>query len=105
MRPDERQSIGDARAPRNAARRGGSEGFRPAELLLFFLATLAVMIFCVCAGSVRLPVGETLKTIWNAALCKSLPDSTNVSIILHVRLPRVLCVALTGAALDEALSA
>lgn len=73
------------------------------QYLLAGLITLAVMCLCVCVGSVNVPLGETIRVIWNAL--KSLftgagiPDSTYSSIILSVRLPRVLCVALTGAAL------
>lgn len=100
MRLNAKQINGGMRIPHGAARTGGSESFRPAEIALFLFVTLAVMVFCVCAGSVRLPVGGTLRTIWDAALGKPLPDSPSVPIILNVRLPRVFCVALTGAALS-----
>lgn len=79
---------------------GKREGFRAGELLLFALITLAAMALCVCVGSVSLPLKETLTVIWNAVWRLPMPDGISVPIILSVRLPRVLCVALTGAALS-----
>ena len=76
------------------------EGFRAGELVLFSLATLATMALCVCVGSVSLPLKETLTVIWNAIFGLPMPNGISVPIILSVRLPRVLCVALTGAALS-----
>lgn len=67
---------------------------------LFTLALLAVMLLCICVGSVSIPLGNTIKTIWNA-LCGIETDvGTSKNIILNVRLPRVLNVALVGAALS-----
>lgn len=81
-------------------RRGKREGFRAIELLLFSLVTLCVMAVCICIGSVSLPLRETVTVIWNAVFALPMPDGISVPIILSVRLPRVLCVALTGAALS-----
>ena len=77
-----------------------TEGFRASEISLFLLATAATVFLCVCVGSVNLPLGETLGVIWNAILRLPQPESMSVPIILFVRLPRVLCVALSGAALS-----
>ncbi|MCE5187969.1 MAG: iron ABC transporter permease [Eubacteriales bacterium] len=79
---------------------GRREGFRAGELVLFSLATLATMALCVCVGSVSLPLKETLTVIWNTIVGLPVPQGISVPIILSVRLPRVLCVALTGAALS-----
>ncbi len=81
------------------------EGFRPAEYLLFALATAAVALLCVCAGSVSIPLGETAGIIWDKleSLLTGAPlpaSGVAASIILPVRLPRVLCVALVGSALS-----
>ena len=76
------------------------EGFRAGELLFFALAALFTALVCVSAGSVNVPLKETFGVIWNAIFSLQQPDSTSVPIILSVRLPRVLCVALTGAALS-----
>ena len=79
---------------------GKREGFRLYELILFSLVTLAVAALCVCVGSVSLPLKETLTVIWNAIFNLPMPEGISVPIILSVRLPRVLCVALTGGALS-----
>ncbi len=77
-----------------------TEGFRTSEIGLFSLATAATVFLCVCVGSVNLPFGETLGVIWRAIWSLPQPESMSVPIILSVRLPRVLCVALSGAALS-----
>jgi iron complex transport system permease protein len=61
---------------------------------------LVTLIFCVCAGSVSVPVKETVSLIWRAILGAELPQSTAKAIILNVRLPRVICVGFVGASLS-----
>ena len=73
--------------------------FRWWEGLLCLLLTLAVMLLCVCVGSVALPLRETLRILL-AALRGEATSGTAASILLRVRLPRVLAVALTGASLS-----
>ena len=90
---------GELPSSARAVQCGKREGFRAGELLLFSLVTLAVMALCVCIGSVSLPLKETVLVIWNAIWGLPMPSGISVPIILSVRLPRVLCVALTGAAL------
>ncbi|MDO4739724.1 MAG: iron ABC transporter permease [Eubacteriales bacterium] len=77
-----------------------NEGFGAAQLALFGLITACTMLLCVCVGSVSLPVGDTLRVLASAALGQTPPEGMQASIILHVRLPRVLAVALTGASLS-----
>lgn len=69
--------------------------------LLFLALTLGVMLVCVCLGSVRIPLGETASLIWQG-LRGEVPATARASIILKVRVPRVLCAALCGAALSIA---
>jgi iron complex transport system permease protein len=76
------------------------EGFRASEMAFFALAAFFTAVVCVSAGSVGIPLQETFGIIWNAAFGLPQPDTMGVPIILSVRLPRVLCVALTGAALS-----
>lgn len=57
---------------------------------------LMTMLLCVCAGSVPLSPGETLQILWRG-LTGTEAGGSGEAIILRVRLPRVLCVALTGA--------
>lgn len=80
--------------------KGHPEGFRLFEYLLFGAATLAALILCISVGSVNIPVGDTVTVIWNAIWKLPMPEGISDSIILSVRIPRVLCVALSGAALS-----
>ena len=80
--------------------------FRLWQYLLFAAATAGVFCLCVCAGSVSIPLKETLSVIGAAIRARLLgwppPEGLAASILLSVRLPRVLCVAMTGAALSLA---
>lgn len=67
---------------------------------LLALLTLGIMLLCVCVGSVSIPLADTLRVLLSALRGDALPASTMSSIILSVRLPRVLCVALEGASLS-----
>ena len=60
---------------------------------------LMTMLLCVCAGSVPLSPGETLQILWRG-LTGTEAGGSGEAIILRVQLPRVLCVALTGASLS-----
>lgn len=77
-----------------------SEGFQLWEYLLFTIITVFVMLLCVCIGSVNLPFRETVDVLWRAFCGAPQEGGMASSIILPVRLPRVLCVALVGAALS-----
>ena len=102
MKKHEKQPRETGELPPTARKTQGGkrEGFRAGELLLFSLVTMCVLVLCVCVGSVSLPLKETLTVIWNAIWGLPMPDGISVPIILSVRLPRVICVALTGAALS-----
>ena len=73
--------------------------FRTFEYVLFLLVTLAVMCLCICVGSVSIPLRDTVTVLWNGLLGRAQSGAT-ASIILSSRLPRVLCVALSGGALS-----
>ena len=77
-----------------------SEHFSPAVYGLFLLALAAAMLLCICAGSVAIPLGDTLTVLWNTLRGQPMPAGVASAIILSVRLPRVLCVALVGASLS-----
>ena len=76
------------------------EGFRTSDYVLFGLALLLVTMLCVCAGSVSLPVSDTLDAVAAAIRGLPAPDTMAGRVVVSVRLPRVLCVALVGAALS-----
>ena len=76
------------------------EGYHLWVYLIFAAIMLAAAVICVSIGSVNIPFRKTIAIIWKQLLGQPLPKDKAVSIILSVRLPRVLCVALTGAALS-----
>lgn len=75
-----------------------ADAFTLGEYLVFSAVTAATLFLCVCAGSVAVPIGETLAAIWDAIAGRPAADAAG-AIILSVRLPRVLSVALVGASL------
>lgn len=75
------------------------ESFRFYEYALMAAMLLAALAVCTCVGSVNIPIGDTARAVWNAILGREAPAGVSGPIILSVRLPRVLCVALCGAAL------
>ncbi len=83
----------DARIPRK-------ERFTPLTWTLLAAALLMTMILCVCVGSVRIPFSDTVTAVWNTIWGLPVPAHIAKNIILNVRMPRVLCVALSGAALS-----
>lgn len=76
-----------------------SEGFNGLHYILFLLLTLAVFVLCICLGSVSIPLRETL-SIFAKLFSGETVSGTAGAIILDVRLPRVLCAGLMGAALS-----
>lgn len=71
--------------------------------LLMGLVTLGTALVCVSVGSVSVPLGETLRCLLSALGGKGAEaGSTTGNILLAVRLPRVLCAALSGAGLSLA---
>lgn len=75
------------------------ETFSPVLYLIFACVTAVILILCVCLGSVNIPLHETLR-IFSDALSGRSPVGSDATILLTVRLPRVLCVALVGAGLS-----
>ena len=69
---------------------------------VFALVTLCVFFACVSLGSVRIPLSGSLRVLADALLSRSSAEEDLLarSVIVSVRVPRVLCVALVGAALS-----
>ena len=88
-----RNRLKDERTPRPAR-------FGPLTWGLLAAGLLAAMALCVCVGSVSIPLSDTFTAVWNALWGLPIPGNIAKNIILNVRLPRVLCVALSGAALS-----
>ena len=77
-----------------------SERFSWRVYAVFAAALLAAMFLCICVGSVNIPLKSTLTVMWNTLWHLELPAGVSKNIILNVRLPRVINVALVGAALS-----
>ncbi len=78
-----------------------SDGFRLTDYIIFSAITLAVIILSICVGSVTLPLKDTVRCLLNAISGAPQEEvKLAASIILPVRLPRVLCVAVVGASLS-----
>ena len=77
-----------------------SDRFSWRTYVLFILALISVMLLCICVGSVSIPLKDTLTAMWNTLWGLEVPLDISKNIILNVRLPRVINVALVGAALS-----
>ncbi len=75
------------------------EGFHPWAIAGLVAATLFTLLLCICLGSVTLPFGDTVRVLWSALWSLPMPDGIAPAIVLSVRLPRAVCVALTGSSL------
>lgn len=73
---------------------------KPHEYLALSLMTVLTVLLCVCAGSADIAPKTALLEIWNALVGNPAADVTARSIIVLVRLPRVLAVGLVGASLS-----
>ncbi len=71
---------------------------------VFALVTLCVFFACVCLGSVPIPLRDTVQVVHDAV--RGVPSGAALSlarsVVVPIRLPRVLCVALVGASLSLA---
>ncbi len=67
---------------------------------LMTAALILTFLLAVCAGSVPVPLGDTVRALLCAALQRPMPEGVSGAIILSVRLPRACCAALVGAALS-----
>ena len=75
---------------------------QPALLLMTLAAVIAIALLSIAIGSVFIPPGITLKILLaQLPILHITPDwpETFAQILLQIRLPRVVLVALTGAAL------
>ena len=80
-----------------------TERFAPRTYVLFALVLILTMLLCVCIGSVYIAPRDTLTAIVDTLLGREVPAGISKNIILNVRLPRVLNVALCGAAMQGLL--
>jgi len=76
------------------------ESFSFFEYVLFTAVSIMILLLCVCIGSVGIPLKDTVIAIWNSIWRIPIPEGISEPIILSVRLPRVICVALAGMSLS-----
>lgn len=100
MQPESAEKREGAPAPSRSIFYTRAGGFGLGAYALFSAVTLAAMILCVCVGSVNIPLKDTVSVVWAAVTGRPIPPIMARSIILSVRIPRVLCVALVGASLS-----
>ena len=100
MLHNRRQNGDGGTVPVSSKERRYAEGFGPVAYLIFVGIMIITMILCICVGSVTVPVKETIRLIWSALTNQAVSSDMSSSIILAVRVPRVICVALSGAALS-----
>lgn len=79
---------------------GKREGIHPAAWPVMILVLIGTIVLCVGVGSVPIAPGDTVRAVWNAVRGLPAPEGIAGPIILSVRLPRVLCAGLMGAALS-----
>ena len=72
--------------------------------------SLAALLLCTAAGSVSIPVGDTVRVLLRLLTGQAVPAGTASAIIAGIRLPRVLnvflsgmCLSLSGAAMQGLL--
>ncbi len=76
------------------------ERLNTADIIIGCVLLLAVIIVCVSVGSVSIPLPDVARTILGTLTGTVDKNSTLYALLIQVRLPRVLCVALVGAALS-----
>lgn len=76
------------------------EGLRPLHYTLLSISLLLCLLLGICVGSVSLSPGEVFAVLRDAVAGTSTGKTVAESVLLWVRIPRVLCVALVGAALS-----
>ena len=69
-------------------------------LPLCLIALPVSVLVCLCVGTVPVSAGVTVDVLRRALLGLEQTDTAAAAILLSVRLPRVLCAALSGAALS-----
>lgn len=72
--------------------------FTPAAVLLMLVLPLLVGLVCICIGRMRLPLSDVLAAVAGIFTGKT-DNLQNYSIIVNLRLPRILMAVIVGAGL------
>lgn len=73
--------------------------FTPLALLLMLALPLVTSVVCLCFGRMNVPVGEVLAALRTALTGGSAANVQNYSIVINLRLPRILMAIIVGAGL------
>ena len=73
--------------------------FTPLALLLMLALPLVTSVVCLCFGRMNVPVGEVLTALRTALTGGSAASVQNYSIVINLRLPRILMAIIVGAGL------
>lgn len=75
------------------------KGLRPIQYIIMSLALFLCIVVCICIGSVSISPSELFSVLGSVFTGSESQSAVASSVLIWVRIPRVLCVALTGAAL------
>ena len=73
--------------------------FTPLAILLMLALPLTTSVICLCFGRMNVPVGEVLPALRTALTGGSAANVQNYSIVINLRLPRILMAIIVGAGL------
>ena len=74
--------------------------FTPLAVVLMFAFPLVTALICLCFGRMNVPVGEVLTALRTALTGGSTSNVQNYSIVINLRLPRILTAIIVGAGLS-----
>ena len=74
--------------------------FTPLAVVLMFAFPLVTALICLCFGRMNVPVGEVLTALRTALTGGSTSNVQNYSIVINLRLPRILMAIIVGAGLS-----
>ena len=72
--------------------------FTPLAVILMFVLPVVIGLGCICVGRMEIPISDVFKTI-GAIFTGQKTDVQNYSIIVNLRLPRILMAIIVGAGL------
>ena len=74
--------------------------FSPLAVVLMFAFPLVTALICLCFGRMSVPIGEVLSALRTALTGGSTSNVQNYSIVINLRLPRILTAIIVGAGLS-----
>ena len=72
--------------------------FTPLAILLMILLPLVTALICICLGRMNVPVGDVI-AVFRDVFTGNEGHAQNYSIVINLRLPRILMAIIVGAGL------